>query len=106
MVSESQLIESLAAAVVQTVLFIGTSNYNGAEHQGPFAGGTWIGQVRAELDQRFPSLFKVASHGLNGRTLREGGLPNIHAAMEKTRPDTVVFGYAVNDAALLEGNRS
>lgn len=94
----TRLIKNLGKGTAQTALFIGTSNYNGAEHQAPFTGGTWIGQVRTELSRRFPDLFTVASHGLNGKSLREGGLPNIRTALETALPDSVVFGYAINDA--------
>lgn len=100
MAPRARFIETLQAGKPCTILCIGTSNYNSPNQDAPFTGGTWIGQMREELERRFSGKPTVISHGFNGKDIVNGGIVNIAAAMKECHPDVVITGYAFNDAAL------
>lgn len=86
----ARLIASLTAGKTQTLVVYGTSLT---------AGGPWVAQVRAVLDQRFPKLATVVNSGQGGMA-SDWGLAQVQERVIAKHPDTVLIEFAANDAFL------
>lgn len=63
------------------------------------AGGAWVGDLRTELDCRFPGLARVVNGGM-GAMNSDWGLSNVDERVVAAAPDAVFIEFSVNDAYL------
>ncbi len=84
----SRVIAALRAGQSQTLVVYGTSLT---------AGGAWVGQIRAALDQQFPGLCRVENGG-QGAMWSGWGVVNLQEQVLRHRPDVVLIEFAINDA--------
>ena len=86
----SQLIANLEQGKPQTLVAYGTSLT---------AGGAWVGQLQAALENRYPGLATVINSGQAGMW-STWGVDNLDARVIGNKPDTVLIEFAINDAHL------
>jgi lysophospholipase L1-like esterase len=60
-------------------------------------GGTWVGDLKRALDNRFPGLVTV-SNGAKGGQNSRWGLENVGTNVIAYRPDVVFIEFAINDS--------
>lgn len=86
---------NLKAGRTQTIVTYGTSLT---------AGGQWVQDLRAWLEQDYPGLATVINRGMGGKASNTA-LAELDEQVLAQRPDTVFLEFAVNDASnYQEGN--
>ncbi len=91
--SQTRLVTNLSSGISQTVLCLGTSNSVNATS---FAGGTWIPQVEAALNDLYPGMATFIPAGQGGQNSSKGA-EIIAGLMDTYDPDVIVMGFAIND---------
>jgi acyl-CoA thioesterase I len=85
-----QLILNLEAGKKQHIVTYGTSLT---------AGGAWVGQMKDQLDKKYPGLVTVTNSGQGGMW-SQWGVDNLDARVLQKNPDAVFIEFAINDAFL------
>jgi acyl-CoA thioesterase-1 len=86
--AKSILVSNLEQGKPQTVVTYGTSLT---------AGGAWVKQLEAVLNQRFPGLATVINSGDGGKW-SGWGLEHLDERVIQKKPDTVFIEFSINDA--------
>jgi len=84
------LVKNLAAGKKQHLITYGTSLTH---------GGAWVGQIKADLEKKFPGLLTL-TNGAQSGMWSKWGLDNLDARVLQKKPDTVIIEWAINDAFL------
>lgn len=84
----SLLVKNLSAGKKQHLIVYGTSLT---------AGGAWVGQVKVELEKKYPGLLTV-TNSAKGGMWSKWGVDNLDEKILKLKPDTVIIEFAINDA--------
>lgn len=86
----SLLVKNMAAGKKQHLITYGTSLTH---------GGAWVGQIKTDLEKKFPGLITVTNSAQSGMWSK-WGLDNLDARVLQKKPDTVIIEWAINDAFL------
>jgi len=86
----SLLVKNMVAGKKQHLVTYGTSLTH---------GGAWVGQIKADLEKKFPGLITV-TNSAQGGMWSKWGLDNLDARVLQKKPDTVIIEWAINDAFL------
>jgi lysophospholipase L1-like esterase len=84
------LLSRLQAGEKQTIVTYGTSLT---------AGGAWVQQLQAALDEKFPRLATVINSG-EGGMWSKWGVEHLEERVIQKRPDVVFIEFGMNDAYL------
>lgn len=85
---KSSLVTRLEAGEKQHIVAYGTSLT---------ASGAWVGQLKQELNKRYPNLVKITNSGGGGK-YSEWGVTNLQTKVIDLKPDAVFIEFSVNDS--------
>jgi acyl-CoA thioesterase I len=84
----SLLVKNLRAGKKQHLVVYGTSLT---------AAGAWVGQVKTDLEKKFPGLLTL-TNSAKSAMWSKWGVDNLDEKILKLKPDTVIIEFAINDA--------
>jgi lysophospholipase L1-like esterase len=86
--AKSRLVENLEKKRAQRIVMYGTSLT---------AAGSWVKQLDAILQDRYPGLVTVVNSGGSGKW-SDWGVANVEERVIKNKPDTVFIEFCINDS--------